>query len=114
MKSAYFKGTSTEGYNKHFTVPEYNILLDKLKNGENIMICEIDVPTKNKKGNFGKDYDENNICHMSIEKLEILLNDTTEAFGHGLALAYSLLLDLDKSKMKQKIKTKKTKIKIGT
>lgn len=37
------------------------------------------------------------ICHMSIEKLENLLNDTNEAFGHGLhglCLAYSLLIDL--------------------
>ena len=31
---------------------------------------------------------------MSTEKLELLLNDTSEAFGHGLCLAYSLLVDL--------------------
>jgi hypothetical protein len=31
---------------------------------------------------------------MSIAKLELLLNDASEAFGHGLCLAYSLLLDL--------------------
>ena len=60
------------------------------------MICEVDVPAKNKKGLYGKDCDENNICYMSIEKLELLLNDTNEAFGHGLCLAYSLLLDLKK------------------
>lgn len=48
----------------------------------------MDVPAN------GKNCDENNICHMSIEKLEILLNDTNEAFGHGLCLAYSLLIDL--------------------
>ena len=35
-----------------------------------------------------------NICNMSIEKLELLLNDTSEPFGHGLCLAYSLLIDL--------------------
>jgi hypothetical protein len=66
----------------------------QLKNGENIMICEIDVPAKNKKGEYGKDCDENNICYMSIAKLELLLQDTNEAFGHGLCLAYSLLVDL--------------------
>ena len=75
-------------------LPEYEKLLNKLKKGENIMICEIDVPSKNKKGEYGKDCDENNVCHMSTEKLELLLNDTSEAFGHGLCLAYSLLVDL--------------------
>lgn len=76
------------------TLPEYVKLLNKLKKGENIMICEMDVPANGKRGEYGKNCDENNICHMSIEKLEILLNDTNEAFGHGLCLAYSLLLDL--------------------
>lgn len=77
-------------------LPEYKELLDKLKKNKNIMICEIDVPAKNKKGNYGKDCDDNNICKMTIEKLELLLNDTNEAFGHGLCLAYALLLDLQK------------------
>ena len=53
----------------------------------------MDVPAKDK-GTYGNDCDNNNICHMSIEKLELLLNDTSEAFGHGLCLAYSLLVDL--------------------
>jgi len=75
-------------------LPEYVKLLNKLKKGENIMICEMDVPANGKKGEYGKNCDENNIYHMSIEKLEILLNDTNEAFGHGLCLAYSLLIDL--------------------
>ena len=56
----------------------------------------MDVPSKNKKGEYGIDCNDNNICNMSIDKLEILLNDTNEAFGHGLCLAYSLLLDLQK------------------
>lgn len=75
-------------------LPEYNKLLNKLKSGENIMICEVDVPAKNKRGEYGKDCDDNNICHMSLKKLKLLLNDTNEAFGHGLCLAYSLLVDL--------------------
>jgi hypothetical protein len=74
--------------------PEYSKLLTKLTKGENIMLCEIDVPANNKKGEYGNDCDENNICHMSIDKLEILLNDPSEAFGHGLCLAYCLLIDL--------------------
>ena len=75
-------------------LPEYEKLLEKLKNGKNIMICEVDVPAKNKRGEHGKDCDENDICEMSIEKLEILMNDINEPFGHGLCLAYSLMLDL--------------------
>lgn len=77
------------------SLKEYTLLLNKLKKGENLLICEVDVPARNKRGNYGLDCDENNTCFMSIEKLEILLNDTSEAFGHGLCLAYSLLLDLN-------------------
>ena len=75
-------------------LPEYGILLEKLRQGKNILICEMDVPANGKRDNYGLDCDENNNCLMSIEKLKILLNDTTEAFGHGLCLAYSLLMDL--------------------
>lgn len=74
--------------------PEYVILLNKLKNGINIMICEVDVPAQNKKGNYSKNCDDNNMCVLSLSHLELLLNDTNEPFGHGLCLAYSLLLDL--------------------
>jgi hypothetical protein len=76
-------------------LPEYTKLLNKLKDGKNIMICEVDVPAKNKRGEYGNDCDDNNICFMSLEKLEKLLNDSNEAFGHGLCLAYSLLIDLN-------------------
>jgi hypothetical protein len=77
-------------------LPEYQILLQNLIDNKNIMIYEIDVPKNNKRGEYGKDCDKNNICHMNIEKLETLLNDTSEPFGHGLCLAYSLLKDLEK------------------
>lgn len=77
------------------TLPEYTKLLDKLRNNKKIMICEMDVPAKGKRGHYGEDCDDNNVCEMSIEKLDTLLNDTNEAFGHGLCLAYSLLLDLE-------------------
>ncbi len=62
------------------------------------MICEVDLPAKNKRGEYGNDCNDNNICIMCImciEKLEKLLNDSNEAFGHGLCLAYSLLIDLN-------------------
>lgn len=76
-------------------LPEYLELLEMLKCGKNILICEIDVPANGKHGFFGNDCNENNICFMSLQKLNLLLNDPNEAFGHGLCLAYSLLLDLE-------------------
>lgn len=73
---------------------EYQSLLDKLRQGEKLMICEIDVPAINKKGNFNR-CNEHNISHITLPYLETLLNDPNEAFGHGLCLAYALLKDLD-------------------
>lgn len=72
---------------------EYKVLLRKLKKGENLQICEVDVPANGKKGEYGKDCDEDDICILSLEKLEILMSDPTEAFGHGLCLAYALFQD---------------------
>lgn len=73
---------------------EYRKLHDMLSRGQNLLICEIDVPGQNKKGEYGKDCDVSNTCMMNIEKLENLMNDPSEPFGHGLCLAYSLLTDL--------------------
>lgn len=70
---------------------EYKVLLRKLKKGENLQICEIDVPANGKKGEYGKDCDEDDI--LSSEKLKVLMNDPSEAFGHGLCLAYVLFQD---------------------
>lgn len=75
-------------------LPEYKILLYKLKSGTNLLISEIDVPANGKKGLYGRDVDADGNCIMSIEKLEQLMNDPSEAFGHGLALSYALLKDL--------------------
>ena len=87
-------------YYKEYTrlikkLSEYRILLNKLKAGKNIMICEVDVPRSwayNMEINGIKlDYTQ----QMSIARLEQLINDTSMPFGHGLCLAYSLLLDLN-------------------
>jgi len=72
---------------------EYTLLLNKLKNNENIMICEVDVPAKGKRGNYGQCNDIN-VCELTLDIVEGLLNDTSEAFGHGLCLVYSLLMDM--------------------
>ena len=75
-------------------LPEYHKLLASLKKGENLLICEVDVPANGKRGHYGEDCDEDGNCPMTLEKLDQLLNDPSEAFGHGLCLAYSLLTDL--------------------
>lgn len=74
-------------------LPIYRTLLAYLRMGKNLLICEIDVPATGKKGIYGQDCDDNNSCLISLEKLELLLNDPSEAFGHGLCLAYALLED---------------------
>ena len=58
------------------------------------MLCEVDVPCPGKNGNYECD---NNICHVSIDSLELMLDDPSEAFGHGLCIALSLLRDLQKN-----------------
>lgn len=74
-------------------LPQYAALLEKLSKG-NIMIGEIDVPAKHKKGIYGQNCDHQNICILDLKLLEQLLEDESEPFGHGLCLAYSLLSDL--------------------
>lgn len=58
-------------YDEHLRLvkqlPEYDELLSSLRNGESLMICEIDVPANGKKGEFGMGCDENNICELSLE-----------------------------------------------
>ncbi len=72
---------------------EYNELLDMLKQGKKLMICEIDVPAKNKRGKYNINNALNISEPLTLEYLEELLNDPSEAFGHGLALVMSLLRD---------------------
>lgn len=75
-------------------LPQYTILLNYLKEGKNLLISEIDVPDKNKKGEYGKHCNELNVFdNYTIGKIELLLNDPHEAFGHGLCLIYALLQD---------------------
>jgi hypothetical protein len=73
---------------------EYKSILKMLREGQNIMICEIDVPKNGKKGEFGKKVNEDNCYAISEKRLNKLFNDTSEAFGHGLALSAALLSDL--------------------
>lgn len=74
-------------------LPIYQKLLQKLLNGQKLMITEVDLPHSTKKGNYSKVVDSNNIYTATIESLDLLLNDPSEAFGHGLCLTYGLLED---------------------
>ena len=64
-----------------------------LREGQKLMICEIDVPAKGKKGLFNKCNDLNISEELTIDYLESLMNDPSEPYGHGLVLAYCLLND---------------------
>lgn len=70
----------------------YKELLDDLRNGVNICIVEMDVPSKEKCNKHL--VDEKGIYYPTMESLKDLLEDPREAFGHGLCLAIALLQDI--------------------
>lgn len=72
-------------------LPAYQQLLGLLKAGQNLMICEMDVPNKGKKGGF--DIDSATSPALTLDYLNTLLDDPSEPFGHGLCLAHALLTD---------------------
>lgn len=72
---------------------EYKKLLSYLKEGKKLCISEIDVPDSSKRGYYGE-FARGKFCGISKERLEILLEDSSEAFGHGLALCMALLEDM--------------------
>lgn len=75
------------------SLPEYKIILNKFLAGVNICIQEIDIPSIGKKGYYGKLCREDGLYIADINSLDLLLNDDSEAFGHGLCLIYALLED---------------------
>lgn len=75
-------------------LPEYKVLINKIRSGTRLMLCEIDVPAAGKRGEHGMDCD-GNFCTMRIEKIEKLMMDDSEAFGHGLCMAHALLTDTE-------------------
>lgn len=72
------------------TKQSYNKILNMLKQGIDICIVEVDVPHEDKKGAYGRYAD----VPLTLEILRELINDDSEPFGHGLALAAALLEDL--------------------
>jgi len=79
------------------TQKQYKELKDKLGNGVNLLICEVDGPKQEsldyykQKYNVGDNFIENNTIIVDKNNMNIMLNDTKHAFGHGYCLALSLL-----------------------
>ena len=77
-------------------LPVYDTLLQKLRDGKNLLITEVDVPGPGKKGKSGEYIDEQGFYFATLSSLEELRADPSEPFGHGLCLAKALLDDLTK------------------
>jgi hypothetical protein len=75
-------------------LPEYKKILDILKSGQKICIFEIDVPAVGKPGEFGKNIRPDGTYELTRENLDVLLNDKSAPYGHGLCLADALFEDL--------------------
>lgn len=75
-------------------LPIYMILFNKIMMGININIQEIDVPHPSKKGFHGTLCYQNGIFIPTLDNLEILINDISEPFGHGLCISYALINDI--------------------
>lgn len=71
--------------------PLYARLLEALREKRHVCIGEIDVPAPGKRGTHASDTAE---VEMTLPRLQAMLEDESEPFGHGLCLAYALLTDL--------------------
>jgi len=77
--------------------PEFAKLQQRLLDGENLLIIEVDgpqarsLPYYKEKYGVGDDFIQNDTILITPRHLEIMLNDSTERFGHGYCLSGSLL-----------------------
>jgi hypothetical protein len=77
--------------------PLFNILLDKLEKGTNILIIEVDGPHEDalpyykQNWNVKDDFIEKSTILATPKNLTIMLNDSKFPFGHGYCLAMALL-----------------------
>jgi hypothetical protein len=81
--------------------PQYKELRELLRQGKNLLIIEVDGPHQESleyyrdKYNVANDFIENSTILATKENLDIMLNDTKHAFGHGYCLAIALQQTLD-------------------
>ncbi len=77
--------------------PEFLNLQARLHQGENLLIIEVDGPRARSMEHYKKTYGvgdnfiENDTILVDAQRLEILLNDDRERYGHGYCLAGCLL-----------------------
>ena len=77
-------------------LPEYQKILNMVLNGLNICIHDIDVPSPEKKGYYGSLCRPDGIFVCNKRDLDLLINDSSEAFGHGLCIAMALIEDVER------------------
>lgn len=77
--------------------PKYKELQERLANGENLLIVEVDGPRAESMEYYKNTYGVpdnwiiDNTILVNDNNMKILVNDTKHAFGHGYCLAMSLL-----------------------
>jgi hypothetical protein len=82
--------------------PKWKELKDRLYNGENLLILEVDGPHQESlqyykdKYKVEDDFIENETIIVNRKNMKIMLNDGKHAFGHGYCLAISLISDIEK------------------
>jgi len=75
----------------------FNLLKNRLNNGENLLIIEIDGPHQESleyykdKYKVNDDFITNNTILINEQNINIMLNDEKHPFGHGYCLAMALL-----------------------
>ena len=83
-----------EAVKKH---PEFLKLKQRLNNGENLIILEVDGPQSRsleyykQKYGVSDDFIQNDTMVVTEKNLNIMLNDTKERFGHSFVLSGALL-----------------------
>ena len=85
-------------YGTHLLISIGGIALkNRLINGENLLIIEVDGPHQEsldyykEKYEVGDDFIQKNTMLANDENINIMLNDTKHPFGHGYCLAMTLL-----------------------
>jgi hypothetical protein len=80
--------------------PKFHQLKDRLLNGENLLIIEVDGPHQEslnyykEKYHVTDDFIQNHSVEVTNNNLAILLNDPKHPFGHGYCLGWALYCEL--------------------
>jgi hypothetical protein len=76
--------------------PQFKRLVDRWRNGENLLILEVDGPHQEslayyqEKYGVGESFIEHDTILATFQNLKIMLNDVKHSFGHGYCLAAAL------------------------